>query len=89
MSDDRAFSYLLLQYVFDIDASDQADLVTDDNNDGGIDFLYFDEDESKVIICQSKYTSSLSFEDIVKNLIRCIVHYKILELVIQVLIMIT
>ncbi len=68
LSDDRAFSYLLLQYVFEVDVSDQQDLVTDGNNDGGIDFLYYDEEESKVVICQSKYTSSLSFDDIIKEL---------------------
>ena len=68
LSDDRAFSYLLLQYVFEVDIADQQDLVTDGNNDGGIDFLYFDEEESKVIICQSKYTGSLSFEEIITEL---------------------
>ena len=64
LQDNRAFSYLLLQYVFGVDAPDQQDLVTDGGNDGGIDFLYYDEEESKVIICQSKYKSALSFDEI-------------------------
>lgn len=68
IQEDRAFSYLLLQYVFGVDSSDQQDLVTDGSNDGGIDFIYFDEDDSKVIVCQSKYTNALSFDDIIKEL---------------------
>ncbi|MCM1241832.1 MAG: hypothetical protein NC314_03260 [Roseburia sp.] len=38
--------------------------MTDGANDGGIDFLYYDEDESKVVLCQAKYTAKLSYEDI-------------------------
>lgn len=65
VSDDRAFSYALLDNYFEVhDFSDQDDLVTDGSNDGGIDFLYYDEDESKVILCQAKYTAKLSYEEI-------------------------
>ena len=35
--------------------------------DGGIDFLYFDEDNVKLIIAQSKYTASLVYGDIKKE----------------------
>lgn len=65
ISDDRAFSYAILDNFFEVhDFGDQDDLVTDGSNDGGIDFLYYDEDESKVVLCQAKYTSNLSYEDI-------------------------
>ena len=62
ISDDRAFSHVLLKYYFDVNFYDQV--VTDGANDGGIDFLYYDEDEDKVIVCQAKYTELLSCEDI-------------------------
>lgn len=68
ISDDRAFSHLLLKYIFSVDYIDQIDLVTDGANDGGVDFLYYDEEESKLIICQSKYTSALSFDQIIAEL---------------------
>lgn len=70
ISDDRAFSYLLLHYVFGHEYNDivKDELVTDGNNDGGIDFVSFDEDESKVIVCQSKYTGELTYEQIITEL---------------------
>lgn len=68
ISEDRAFSHILLKNYFDVDYSDQIGLVTDGNNDGGIDFLYYDEEESKVILCQSKFTSILTPEQIINEL---------------------
>ena len=68
ISQDRAFSYMVLKYVFKVEDIDQEDCVTDGANDGGIDFLYYDEDEAKVILCQSKCTASLSFNEIIAEL---------------------
>ena len=68
ISDDRAFSHVLLKNIYGVDYIDQLDLVTDGVNDGGIDFLYYDEEENKVIICQAKYTGALSFEQIISEL---------------------
>ena len=68
ISRDRAFSHVLLRYIFDYDYSDQLDMVTDGTNDGGIDFLAFDEEESKLVVCQSKYTGTLTFEQIINEL---------------------
>lgn len=69
VEDDRAFSYALLDNFFEVhDFEDQDDLVTDGANDGGVDFLYYDDDESKLYLCQAKYTSTLSYEDIEKEL---------------------
>lgn len=54
-----------LDNFFDVhDFGDQTDLVTDGANDGGIDFLYYDEDESRVILCQAKCTANLSYQEI-------------------------
>ena len=68
ITDDRAFSHVLLRYIFSIDYIDQVDLVTDGTNDGGVDFIAFDDEESKLYICQSKYTGSLSFDQIITEL---------------------
>ena len=38
ISEDRAFSYVVLGYVFGVEFIDQDDLVTDGSNDGGVDF---------------------------------------------------
>lgn len=68
IAEDRAFSYVILNYVFGVEPIDQDDAVTDGTNDGGIDFIYYDEEESKVILCQSKYTETLSFSDVIAEL---------------------
>lgn len=57
-----------LKNIYGADYLDQLDLVTDGANDGGIDFLYYDEEENKVIVCQAKYTSTLSFDQIIAEL---------------------
>ncbi len=63
--DDKAFSYVLLTYFFDVENfDDKYDCVTDGANDGGVDFLYFNDEESKLFICQSKYTENISYGDI-------------------------
>lgn len=61
LSDDSAFNYLILQY-FCFQKKDIKDCwieasecIVDASRDGGIDFVYFEEDESKVIIGQNKY----------------------------------
>ncbi len=68
LSKEKAFSYILLEYVFGVEFIDQNDLVTDGPNDGGIDFVYYEEEEAKVIICQAKYTNQLSFNEIIAEL---------------------
>ena len=68
ITEDRAFSHVLLKNVFSVDYVDQIDLVTDGANDGGIDFLYYDEEEAKVVLCQAKYTGDLSFDQVILEL---------------------
>lgn len=64
---EKAFSFVNLKYFFDLDILDLEDWVTDGSDDGGIDFLYFDEEETKVILCQSKYTENLKFDDVINE----------------------
>lgn len=63
ISEDRAFSYMLLNVVFKQQFADC--IVTDGPNDGGIDFIYYNDDESKLILGQSKYTDSLGANDVI------------------------
>ena len=63
ISDDRAFSYMILNILFKQSYADS--IVTDGPNDGGIDCLYYNDDESKLILVQSKYTSSLDANDVI------------------------
>ena len=63
ISEDRAFSYMLLNVVFKQKIADC--IVTDGPNDGGIDFIYYNDDESKLILGQSKYTDSLGANDVI------------------------
>ena len=65
VSEDRAFSYVMLEYIFGVDFIDQDDMITDGSNDGGIDFIYYDDEDAKVVLCQSKYTGSLQYNDLV------------------------
>ena len=49
--------------VYDID-----EMITDGSNDGGIDFVYFDEDNSKIVLGQCKSGKNISNNDIVSVL---------------------
>lgn len=62
LTEELAFSHILLKYYFGVEYHDQV--VTDGANDGGIDFLHYDDEEEKVIVCQAKLTKSLSHEEI-------------------------
>ena len=62
LTKELAFSHILLKYYFGVDYYDQ--IVTDGANDGGIDFLFYDDEEEKVIVCQAKLTDNLSCEEI-------------------------
>lgn len=66
LSDDRVFSHLILKIFFNQDLNDR--IITDGPKDGGIDFIYFNEEDNKLILGQSKYTQSLSVNNIVEEL---------------------
>ena len=42
--------------------------ITNGPNDGGVDFVYYDEESSKVILGQCKYTKNLKLNDIITEL---------------------
>lgn len=69
ISKETAFDILSLQFLCFKDSNleevwfDLTNCITDGSNDGGIDFVFYDEDENKVIIGQNKYSESISTED--------------------------
>ncbi len=67
VKDDRAFDYLILNIIFDVAMRDTDDYVTDGSNDGGIDCLYYDDEEAKLILCQCKYEETLQYEAIISE----------------------
>lgn len=74
LSDEEAFEYLVLQYfcykTTDIETklSDISVAITNGTDDGGIDFVYYDEDEEKVILGQCKYTENMQLNDVIAEL---------------------
>ncbi|MDE5787575.1 MAG: AIPR family protein, partial [Bacteroidaceae bacterium] len=64
IADDRAFSHLILE-IFYKQKNIADHCVTDGKNDGGIDFVFFNDEENKLILGQSKYTETLQLNDIV------------------------
>lgn len=74
ISDEQAFEFLSEELfclkerngynpLFDIEMS-----ITNGPNDGGVDFVYYDEESSKVILGQCKYTKNLKLNDIITEL---------------------
>lgn len=74
ISEEDAFEYLALQFFCyktnDIDEKiyDIKNSITNGSNDGGIDFVFYDEEELKVILGQCKYTENMKLNDIVSEL---------------------
>ena len=68
LSDDQAFSYVIIDnYFFNGELDHLGDIqtmVTDGKNDGGIDFVCYDEDRPSVIVGQSKYRGSVDYNTI-------------------------
>lgn len=74
LTDDQAFEFLscyLFCYkdeefkknLYNIDSS-----ITNGPNDGGIDFVFYDEENTKIILGQCKYTTNFSLNDIISEL---------------------
>ena len=74
ISDEKAFEYLSVyafyysefdfrSKFFDIDSE-----ITNGANDGGIDFIYYDEDNYKVILGQCKYSKNFKLNDVISEL---------------------
>lgn len=84
VSDEMAFNYLTLWYFFlcnelrykvnkkkidEIDYRDLESYITDGANDGGIDYVYLDDESTaKVVVVQSKYTETLDYNTIIAEL---------------------
>lgn len=74
LTEESAFNYLILQYFYfngePIQESwyDISACITDGTNDGGIDFVYFDDDNAKIIIGQNKYSKNIHQQDIFSEL---------------------
>lgn len=74
VTDENAFEYLAMQFfcykiknikpkLYDIESS-----ITNGPNDGGINFVYYDDEESKVVLGQCKYTENMKLNDIISEL---------------------
>lgn len=74
VTDENAFEYLAMQFfcykiksikskLYDIESS-----ITNGPNDGGIDFVYYDDEESKVVLGQCKYTENMKLNDVISEL---------------------
>lgn len=66
-SDDYYFNIVLMKNFFPnehIDSANLEDKVVDGKGDGGIDFLFFDQDQEKLILGQSKYVEKITIDEI-------------------------
>lgn len=74
LSNDQAFNILMLQYYCfkEVDISkvwpEIISIITDGKDDGGIDAVYFDEEDSKIIILQNKHSDSIQIQDVVSEI---------------------
>lgn len=70
IKDHEAFNILILKYIcygkYEMDDIwiDINECITDGSNDGGIDFVFYDEESEKIIIGQNKYSESVSKNDL-------------------------
>ena len=72
ISDEVAFSYISLSHFYlqpnTPNIVELRDYITDGPNDGGIDFVYYDDELNKVILGQSKYTGTLDNNSVIEEL---------------------
>ena len=79
MKPEEAFNYLMLQYncfgepvIKDELWYDVKSCISDGPSDGGMDYVFFDEEESKVIVGQNKYSTNISITDCVDEINKAI-----------------
>lgn len=67
--DEKAFVFQCLNTFFMPRANCKQLLenITDGPSDGGLDFIYFDEDDLKINVCQCKFTENLSNDDVINE----------------------
>lgn len=73
LDEEHAFIYVVIDNFFNQDddkihLADIRDQVTDGKNDGGIDFVCYNDDKPAVVIGQSKYVTSIQPNDIIGEL---------------------
>lgn len=79
ISNEKAFDYLVCsayclkildykKYSYDL----MHEYICDGKNDGGIDFIYYDDDNSKIIIGQNKFTENIKVNDAVSEISKII-----------------
>lgn len=79
---EQAFNILILQYYCFRETAlekiwfELIPMITDGSNDGGIDFVYFDEDENKIIIAQNKYSANIGVNDVVAEINKVVITIK-------------
>ena len=74
ITEEFAFNFMIMQFFFyngmaiEDCYADIEDAVVDGTNDGGIDFVFYDDENDKIILGQSKYKGSLAPNDVVIEL---------------------
>jgi hypothetical protein len=72
LSDERAFTYMVIKNYF-VDAEntpmvDIDNMVTDGKNDGGIDFVCFNDEKPSVVVGQTKCSDNVAINDVINEL---------------------
>lgn len=73
---EAAFEFLVLQYFFYKEKEmstlngDYVDHITNGTNDGGIDIVYYNDEDEILSLVQCKYTNNLSNDEILSELIK-------------------
>ena len=74
ITNEMAFNYLIMHYYYfdeeklEVSINYIVNMVTDGKHDGGIDFVYYDEENVKVIVSQSKLSKNLRNNEIIEEL---------------------
>ncbi|SJZ66826.1 AIPR family protein [Anaerorhabdus furcosa] len=75
LTDDQAFEYLCAYFfhfsekgAFEENIFDIEEIITNGSNDGGIDFVFFDDENFKIICAQCKYSNNFTLNDLISEL---------------------
>lgn len=74
ISREEAFIFLVVQHFYyegvplDEILYEVSNIITDGANDGGVDFLFYDEDNQKIILGQTKFTHIFTLSEMISEL---------------------
>jgi hypothetical protein len=76
ITEEYAFNYLTLWYFFVSQHNNTelpnylelSSMVVDGANDGGVDYVFYDEEKQKIILAQSKFTKDIDYRTIITEL---------------------